>query len=364
VIVVFIMPIIYKYLTKEIFKYFAIILAMVVSIYIAVDFFERIDDFMEAGLSISKVFSYLIFKTPFIVAQIIPVSILLAVLIVFGLMSKYNEIVALKSSGISIYYLLRPVLLIGLIVSAFLFFLSEIIVPITMGQANRIWLNEVRKESAVISKGKNIWIKGNHLITHIKYYHATNRTIFGITINRFDESFRLIRRVDANKGIYKQGKWVLYDIVEQNLNKADGNYIIKFHKEIIEKFDFLPDDLKRVIKKSEQMSFKELLAYIKKVEAEGYDATSYKVDLYAKAAFPFVCIIMCIVGTGIALKEKKHEGLALSIAYGIGIVFLYWIFYSFCVSLGYGDMLPPFIAAWTANLVFLSFGVITLLNSE
>ena len=95
-----------------------------------------------------------------------------------------------------------------------------------------------------------------------------------------------------------------------------------------------------------------------------YDATNYKVDLYAKVAFPFVCIIMCIVGTGIALKEKKREGLALNIAYGIGIVFLYWIFYSFCVSLGYGEMLPPFIAAWTANLVFLSFGVITLLNAE
>lgn len=358
------MSVIHKYLTKEILKYFGIVLAMIVGIYVAVDFFERIDNFIEAGVPLSKAFIFFVFKIPLIIAQIIPVCILLAVLIAFGLMTKNNEIIALKSSGVSIYYLLRPVLLIGLLFSILLFFLSEVIVPITMGKANKIWLGDVRKEAAVISKEKNIWIKGNRLITHIKYYNPEDKAIFGITINNFDKDFKLIRRVDAKKGVFKKGKWFLHEIMEQNLNKEDGSYGVTFHEERVEKLDFLPEDLKRVIKKSEEMSFKELLSYIKKIEAEGYNATIYRVDLYAKIAFPFVCIIMCMLGTGIAVKRKISVGLAVSIAYGIMAAFLYWVFYSFCVSLGYGDMLPPFIAAWTANLVFLCFGVITLLNAE
>lgn len=358
------MSIIYKYLTAQILKYFGIVMTFVIGVYLAVDFFEKIDDFMEAGLPLSKVFVFFLFKIPFIVAQIIPVCILLAVLIVFGLMTRNNEIVALKSAGVRIYYLLKPVLIIGLFFSIILFFLFEVIVPITMAKTNQIWLREVRKESVVISKEKNIWIKGNRMITHAKYYNPTEKTLFGVTLNQFDEDFRLIRRVDAKKGVYRQGKWLLHEAMEQKLNKENMNYDVTFHVKRVEKLNFLPDDLERVIKNSEEMTFNELLAYIKKVEAEGYDARIYRVDLYAKTAFPFVCILMCMVGTGIAVRGKIKDGLPVVIAYGIGIAFFYWIFYSFCLSLGYGEMLPPWIAAWTANLVFLCFGALTLLNAE
>ena len=152
--------------------------------------------------------------------------------------------------------------------------------------------------------------------------------------------------------------------MEQIRNKETGNYQIELHQQKIEKLDLLPDDLKRVIKKSEEMNFKELYFYIKNIESEGYDATSYKVDLYAKIAFPFVCIIMCLLATGIAVKIKKGRTLSICIIYGIGIIFLYWILYSFCLSLGYGGILPPIIASWMANIIFICFGGVTLLNAE
>jgi len=339
-------------------------MAMVVGIYMIVDFFERIDDFMEANLPLSKALTFFFFKTPFVVAQILPVCILLAVLVVFGLMTRHNEIVALKSSGVHIFYLFKPVLVIGLGLSVLLFFFSEVVVPISMEKANQIWLREVRKESAVLSKEKNIWIKGDRSITHITYFNPKDSAIFGVTIYQLDRDFRLIRRLDAEKAVFKLDRWLLYDVMEQNLNKEDNSYQITFNKHLSEAFDFLPDNLQRVIKKSEEMSFKELLEYIKKIETEGYDATIYRVDLYAKTAFPLVCFIMCMIGTGIAVRGRVKEGLPVSIAYGIGVAFLYWIFYSLCISLGHGEVLPPIFAAWTANFVFLCFGALILLYAD
>ncbi len=257
-----------------------------------------------------------------------------------------------------------------------------------MERANEIWLKEVKKESAVISNEKNIWIKGNRLITHITYYNPVEKAIFGISINAFDENFKVVRRIDAKKGLFKNGKWFLYEVIEQNfiidnqvllhmekewslyeaieqnLNQANNQYRIKLHEEKVEKLDFLPDDLQRIIKKSEEMNFSELSNYIKKIEAEGYEATIYRVDLYAKIAFPLVCLIVCIIGAGIAFKRKIKEGLPVNVAYGNGIAFLYWIFHSFCVSLGYGEMLSPLFAAWSANLIFLCFGIVILLNAD
>jgi lipopolysaccharide export system permease protein len=114
--------------------------------------------------------------------------------------------------------------------------------------------------------------------------------------------------------------------------------------------------LKKVAKKSDEMSFGELKAYIDRIETEGYDAVSYRVDLYAKVSFPLVCLIMGAVGVGIAANPKTGRNLPGALAIGIGAAFMYWILHSFCISLGKGEVLPPVVAAWAANFVFACFG--------
>jgi lipopolysaccharide export system permease protein len=352
-----------QYLTKEILKHFAIVLIAAVGIYLSVDFFENVDKFINAGLPVSRILLFFQFKLPLIIAQITPVGILLAVLITFGLMNKNNEIIALRSGGMSVYHFLRPILFLGLLITVCLFFLSEIVVPITVSKANEIWYREVKKYT-LTSTRKNIWFKGHHSISHISYFNPKDQTISGITLNYFDPQFRLTRRVDAAKGRFKQGQWVFYDTMEQVFNKKTGAYDVKFQDEKIETIDFLPEDLKRAAKKSEEMSFQELYRYVQDIEDEGYDATPYRVDYHNKFALPVACLILCIIGTGITLRKNTSHGLSMTIIYGITVVFLYWISQSFCLSLGYGGILPPVIAAWISNFIFACFAGFNLLNAE
>ncbi len=339
-------------------------MVLIVGLYVAIDFFEKIDNFMEQDLPITLAISFLALKIPLIIAQTTPISLFLSVIVVFGLMNKNNEVLALKSSGISVYTILKPVSIIGLVFTVLLFFFSEIIVPLTITHSNRIWMEDVKKRPAMVSREKNIWIQGERSIAHIKYYNPTSKAIHGVTLYFFDKAFSLTRRVDAEKGIFIDGKWVLENIMEQVLDEKTRNYRTVFFEKEERMFDFIPEDLGRAAKKSEEMNFIELLEYIRKIESEGYDASRYKVDLYAKLAFPFVCVILCLAAVGISLKTKRKEGPGTGIAIGIATAFFYWIFYSFCLSLGYGEMLPPVIAAWTANLVFMCFAVITLLNAD
>jgi lipopolysaccharide export system permease protein len=152
--------------------------------------------------------------------------------------------------------------------------------------------------------------------------------------------------------------------MEQKLNPQGGSYVVSFEDEQVEQIDLSPEDLKRVAKKSEEMSFQELYRYIQGIEAEGYDATPYRVDLQGKFAMPLACVIVCIIGASITLKKTTREGLSLSVTFGIVIVFLYWITQSFCTSLGYGGMLPPFVAAWVANFIFACFACYNFLNAD
>lgn len=357
------MSILDRYLAKEVLKHFAIVLFAVIVIYLAADFFENIDRFMEAGLPLSKALEYFQLKLPLIIVQITPVGILLAVLITFGLMNKNNEIIALKSGGMSVYLFLKPVLSLGILFTIVYFIFAEVVVPVTVSKANEIWRVEVKKLT-VTAERKNIWIKGHRSIAFISYFNPRDKTISGVTLNLFDGNFRLIRRVDAARGKFKDNQWIFYDVMEQKLNPQNGSYAVSFEDQKIETLDLTPEDLKRVAKKSEEMSFQELYHYIQNVESEGYDATPYRVDLQAKFALPLSCIIVCIIGASITLKKTTREGLALSITLGIVIVFLYWVTQSFCTSLGYGGVLPPFIAAWIANFIFTCFACINFLNAD
>lgn len=358
------MTILDRYICKEILRNLSIILVLVVTIYLTADFFEKIDNFMGAGLPVQKIVGFFVLNLPFVVVQVLPVGVLLGVLISIGLMNKHVEVIALKSCGVGVFALLRPVMLIGVSFTIGLFVLSETIVPLTTAKANAIWNRDVRKETLVRTREQNIWIRDDRSIIHIQHYIPDSQLLSGITINVFDDGFRLIKRLDAREGKLEDGRLRMQDILEQRYDAKEESYRIIHHDMLDVKVGFTLDRLKEVVRDASEMSFRELYAHIDTIEKEGYPATSYRVDLQSKVAFPFVCIIMSVAGLGISLRKEVREGLPIGVVYGIIMAFFYWVLNSFCTSLAYGGMLPPFLAAWIANILFGCAGGIALINAD
>lgn len=358
------MTVVHAYITRMFFKYFGIVLGMVTVVYLSIDFFGRIDKLMALALPPSDVIAYFLFKIPLILSQILPAALLLGVLIVFGLMTRNNEVIALKSGGISVLNLVKPVIAVGLILSAILFVFSEAVVPVSNSRVREIIDPDTDERKVVTSRERNIWIRGDRSITHIAYYNPSESAIYDVTVIYFDKAFAMQRRIDAERGEYTDDGWILYNGMVQRFDENDDHHVTDIHDRLPIGLDFLPDDLLRVVKESEEMNFGALLSYIRKIEREGYDATRYRVDLHAKTAFPWVCLIMGLMGSGIALRGRTREGLAASFAYGIATAFLYWGCYSFCLSLGYGNVLPPPVAAWAANFLFAGIGGLLIFNLD
>ena len=352
-----------RYIIIEIIKYFSMTLVCVLAMFIAIDYLNYMDKFIEANISLWRSMQYVLYKTPFICSQGVPVVLLMAILIVFGLMSKHKELVAINAGGISIYALIKPVMVVCAAMTLFIFVLTEHLVPNATLKSNAIRYQEIRKTVDVSKHEKNIWIKGHRKITHIKFFDPASQAIFGFTQYRFDGQFQLVQRVDARKGSYMDGEWELADGMVQIRNKKNG-YNTSFYSSRKENLELHPQDFKQIVRQSAEMDYGELREYVRKVEREGYDGTVYKVDLYAKSAYPFICIIMGLVGIGLAAKRQLNSGIPLSITYGLAIRFSYWIFQSFCVSLGYGGLIPPLIAAWMANFIFLCSGLLLVLHAE
>lgn len=355
----------HKYWLKEFLKFFSITQMIVLVLFVLIDYLSRMDKFLESDLTLIGAFGYVLLKVPFMFIQMTPASILLACITVFSLMNRNNELLAIRSSGISIYFLIRPAILVGLVFAAIMFLLGETLVPLTMERANHIKHFVIKKNNQQVLTGrKDIWIKSENQLAHINYFDPVKKTVSGITVSTMGKEFQLLKRLDAAKGHYENGHWILEDIIIQTRNEDAADYTVKEYKTQTIEAVFKPEDLSEITKKSDEMSFYELRNYVRKIESEGYDALTYRVDLYGKIAFPFICIIMVLTGAATGMRGFAKENLPVSIAIGVVIAFIYWIMYGFCLSLGYGSILPPVVSAWTANLFFGCFGLLYLVNTE
>ncbi len=357
------MKIITRYFYKEFFTLFFISLLAFLIIYLVIDFFGKIDKFFEAGVSLGVVVSYFIYQTPFILQQMMPIAVLISVMLMLGIMNKHNEILALKNSGLSLFNIAYPLIVVSLLIGIGSFFLSESFVPITSAKANYIWNIMVEKRSPQGTyKLSHLWYRGEDSIYQIRAYDGRKRIIEGLSIFFFDKDFTLRKRIDAKKATWINEGWLLSDGLIQEIDADGSRKSMKFKSYPI-KLPETPENFERTMKSLEEMSFWGLRDYTKKIRQEGYDSTRSEVELNTKMAFPFISLVLTLVGIPLALR-KRRGGIPLSITIAIGISFLYLLAFGLSRSLALSGALPPVLGAWLANLLFSLFGIYLMLTAE
>ena len=178
----------------------------------------------------------------------------------------------------------------------------------------------------------------------------------------FDDAFRPLKIVSAEKGKWLDGRWKMENGVVQRA-KENGSYNLEKFKELDVDIPETPETFVRSERDPEEMSYWQLKRYAKRVGMEGYDNTRYLVDMNIKTSFPFVVVILATIGISLALKLKSGKA-PLTVAIGIGLCFLYNLALGFSRSLGLSGIMPPIFSAWLANAIFLFLGIYMIMHVE
>lgn len=354
----------HRYWLKEFSRYFCIIQVILLTIFVFIDYLTRIADFFNSDVTMIRGLWCVMLKLPFMIVQFAPACQLLAVIYTFGDMNRNRELMALKASGISVYFLIKPALLAGSVLALATFFLGETVVPSAMGLSNHIWNQERAGDQTISHKRSDVWIKSDQRMLHIDFFDPAHKRIAGITATTLGKGFKILRRVDAKTGEYHDGKWRLTEVTEQVLNPEKNDYVVRNLPTMALQLGIKPENLGSVVLQSEEMSWSQLRAYIRQITAEGYDATTYRVDMNGKLAFPFISVILALAGAATGMSSLSRKNLPVAIGVGIVISFLYWFAFGLCNALGYAKILPPMVAVWVSNLVFLCLGGIFLISIE
>ena len=115
------MKILTRYFTIEFAKLFALCQTIFVSIYLIIDFVQKIGKFIRADASMESAIAFFVFKSPFIIVQMVPAATLISVVVMFSSMKKNNEITALKSCGLNIFKLAGPIIIASIFLAVLVF---------------------------------------------------------------------------------------------------------------------------------------------------------------------------------------------------------------------------------------------------
>lgn len=332
------------------------------AILIIIDGVERLSEYIDKGAPAKVILQYYLYYIPYIVVLSCPIGMLLASMFAVGQMAKYQELLAMKASGISLYRILAPLFALGLIISVFMIYFAETVMP---------WANTKKAE-----------VKREHIdrvsrsapsqIANLYFHDTANRRIFIGYYNAYDKVARKVnileleevsvgRRIDAELMKWEDEKWVLINAYERNFlnGKETGS---AFERWVIADLSLSPEDIARAQKKPEEMSFEELEHFIQQVQRNGGDPNRWLVDLYLKISFPFANLIIVLFGAPLAASRVRSTG-AVGVAISMVICFLYFGAIKIGQTLGQTGTLHPMLSAWLGNLIFSAGGLIFLIRA-
>ncbi len=342
---------------------FGMNLAMVVAAFLMLllvfTLFELLGDILRNQISPLVVGAYLLNVSPYFVYNITPLSMLLAVLITLGVMQRSNEITAIKTTGISIYRIITPLLVASAVLAAGLFFADQFYLPhankrqdalrnMIKGKPAQTYLNPDRK-----------WIFGQH--SDIYYYELfdSDRDQFGrLAVFQFDPAtFQLTKRIYADRAHWEDSlqRWVCTQGWERDLRGPAIENYRTFDVATFPTVSEPPTYFKKEVKQSSEMNYEELRRYIRDLQQSGFDVVRLRVQLQKKLAFPIITLVMAVLAIPFSLSAGRR-GAITGVAVAVGIAVVYWTVAGLFEAMGNISQLPPVLAAWSPDLIFALVG--------
>ncbi|MCK4920342.1 MAG: LptF/LptG family permease [Bacteroidales bacterium] len=346
------------YIIRKFLGTFFFSILIILSIAIVFDFSEKIDDFIENEAAFHDViFEYYLNFIPYFTVLFSSLFTFISVIYFTSKMAYDSEIIAILSSGVNFARLLRPYMLSAFVIASFSFMLSNLVLP----DATRIKLDFEEKyihSRPVSFDRKNIHrqIEPGKFI-YMESYSNVSQTGYNFSMEKFEDGV-LVSKLMADQIFWDstKNKWT---IRRYYIRDIDGlNETITTHRLIDTTINMYPGDFMKRINIVEAMSLGELNEFISIAKMQGEtNVTSYLIEKYRRTANPFSTFILTIIGVAVS-SRKVRGGIGAQLGAGLVIAFGYILFMQFSSQFSISGSLPPLVAVWIPNFIFMFVAII------
>ncbi len=314
-----------------------------------------------SGLVLIRYYSYYI---PEIIHRMIPICTVVGTVMTIASLNKGSELIALFACGLSLFRISRSIFASIVVICLLDYGLSDQLIPAFTKQKNFVYYNEIVKTPGRYQTVKNekIWYRSKNTIYNIKTLNADGNLAFGLTLYFFDESWRLIQLLTAERVLMEGQNWKLENGTISVFEEASSFPLFdRFTEKSIQMTEDA-HDLRSTGQTSDLLTQAELKQYISRNKDAGLDTTSFEVEYHTKFSFALAGLVMSLLALPFGVGHARGGGMMRNIGICLGLVLSYWIFYSSAQALGNHGLVLPLIAAWAPNIVMGSVGSFFLLR--
>lgn len=348
------------YILRQFIGYLGMVLLSFLVLTLVFQFFDLFNDIIRNRVPLITVAQYLVNVLPSMVYLMTPLSVLLAVLVTFGLMEKSSEITAMKATGISIYRAIVPVLAVAGVVSIGLFLFDESYLPHANKRQDALRNAIKHKPAQTYLRADRRWIFGEqqNRVYYYEFFDSDRNQFAGISIFELDpQTFEITKRIHATRAHWEDdlNKWVFQQGWSRSLRGDAIESYLPFEVATFDELKEGPLYFKKEVRQSSEMDSAELNKYIHDLQQSGFDVARLRVQLHKKFAFPLIASVMAILAVPFSLSAGK-KGTLGGVATSIGVAVVYWMISGLFESMGNIHYLPAVVAAWSPDAIFALVG--------
>ncbi len=387
----------HKYVIREHVAPFIFAFSIIMFVLVLKLMLQLMEMLISKGVGITVMAKLLVYNLAWMVALVVPMSVLVASLMAFGRMGSSGEITAIKAAGISMYRLVSPIILLSILLTIIMIWFNNVILPEANHRAHTLRTAiGIKKPELSIKNREGQFISDLPGITiRVKEFDYETKEMRGVTLFK-QEKHNYTTTIIAEKGEFKtypEGDRLALILGNGEIHRTNfeqNQYIRNKFDTFTQlvKVDFglnisrqvlkndrtkttaeMRKDIKNSEARIEEYTHKidmiphnrtnreaEIKRYTYLIENERQNINAYLVEIHKKNSIPFAAIVFVLIGSSLGILVKR-SGASIGIGLSIGFFMLYYLFLIGGESAGDRMLLAPWITMWLPNFVFGALGI-------
>ena len=343
-----------RYILGTAFRLFALASLALLPIFLIIEAFHLLDDLVLTHTPFSVLLKYLLVAAPGIYHQILPMIAMMTLMTAVAGLEKFREVMAMLTHGISYYRILLPLLAGTVILVGADYVLQERILPTTSTRADAY--KRIIKGYPAATPVATQWAFGaTGYLYHFDAFDLQRATMYGFDVYAVDPKlWRVREHCYAHEARFiEPGDW---RVVRSWCRRFRPDENLRTYYMARLRLPETPDYFESTRRTADEMSARQLHAYIRDLRRKGFRTRSWEVAYVFKWVLPLGSLILFPLAASLAL-----HGARLGLAYGIVIALLlgfgHWLLTQLGQTLGMVEALPPMQAAVIPFLATLFLGL-------
>ncbi len=354
------------YIARHFFLWFCGVYGAMTVVTFLADYIELIRrGGAKVQATLGLLFEMAALQSPQTAQEVLPFAVLFGTMLAFWRLTRHNELVIVRTAGISVWQFLMPAVLVALLIGIVAVTIFNPIASVAAAAYEKLDARILGGGSDhTLLSNAGFWLRqsdgaGNQIIIHGGKFASPDLVLDNVSIFFFDDRTKFTSRIDARTARLETGNWLIEDGVRWRPDKPLES-LARWRLPT----RLTPRKIEQSFASPETMSFWDLPGFIELLKRSGFPAQRHRLQYDVLLARPFLICSMVLVAAIFSLRMQRRGGTTIMIVGGVASGFVLFVVSNIVFALGISATVPVALAAWTPTAVSLIFGASILLHLE